>query len=81
MLLSSAMLYPIIRTINYSLQRKTARKPFIRANKRELLEVTREFSLACCGLAGTEYAMQMGQVMAVWDRIGMKQEAKAEAVA
>ena len=26
---------------------------------------------------GTEYAMQMGQVMAVWDRIGMKEEDKA----
>ena len=115
-----------------------------RSNKRKLLEVTREFSLACCGLVsqggllsfhllltsiygitqckfssnsgsifhptqsekgltqifgslvsasivtfynifyspsslsqvGTEYAMQMGQVMAVWDRIGMKEEDK-----
>ena len=50
-----------------------------RANKRKLLEITREFSLACCGLIGTEYAMQMGQVMAVWDKIGMKEEAKAAA--
>jgi len=52
-----------------------------RTNKRKLLEVTREFSLACCGLVGTEYAMQMGQVMAVWDRIGMKEEDKAAAAA
>ena len=50
-----------------------------RANKRKLLEVTREFSLTCSGLVGTEYAMQMGQVMAAWDRIGMKEEDKKAA--
>ena len=69
-------------TPNVSKEQKHQFATFVlkeRANKRKLLEVTREFSLACCGLAGTEYAMQMGQVMAVWDRIGMKQEAKAEA--
>ena len=71
-------------TANVSKEQKHQFATFVlkeRANKRKLLEVTREFSLACCGLAGTEYAMQMGQVMAVWDRIGMKQEAKAEAAA
>ena len=71
-------------TANVSKEQKQQFATFVlkeRTNKRKLLEVTREFSLACCGLVGTEYAMQMGQVMAVWDRIGMKEEDMAEAKA
>lgn len=41
-----------------------------RANKRKLQEITREFSLACTGLAGTQQAVQMAQVLAAWDRVG-----------
>ena len=43
-----------------------------RANKRKLQEIVREFSLACSGLAGTQQAVQMAQVLAAWDRVGDK---------
>jgi hypothetical protein len=41
-----------------------------RANKRRMQEIVREFSMACSGLAGTQHAVQMAQVMAAWDRVG-----------
>ena len=41
-----------------------------RANKRRLQEIVREFALACTGLAGTQQAIQMAQVLAAWDRVG-----------
>lgn len=41
-----------------------------RANKRRMQEIVREFSLACSGLAGTQQAVQMAQVLAAWDRVG-----------
>lgn len=41
-----------------------------RANKRKLQDIVREFSLACSGLAGTQQAVQMAQVLAAWDRVG-----------
>ena len=47
-----------------------------RANKRKLQEIVREFSLACSGLAGTQQAVQMAQVLGAWDRIGDKAQQK-----
>ena len=41
-----------------------------RANKRKLLEIIREFSLVCAGMAISE---DMNKVMAAWDRIDSKQ--------
>lgn len=49
-----------------------------RANKRKLLEILREFSMACNGLIVSE---DMNRVMATWDRIGDKNADKAEATA
>lgn len=45
-----------------------------RANKRKLQEMVREFSLACTGLAGTQQAVQMAQVLAAWDRVGEQKQ-------
>ena len=33
---------------------------------------------ACCGMVDTSHAMQMGQVMAAWDRVGLKAEEAAK---
>ena len=49
-----------------------------RANKRKFQEIVREFSLACSGLAGTQQAVQMAQVLGAWDRIGDKAQQKIE---
>ena len=49
-----------------------------RANKRKFQEIVREFSLACSGLAGTQQAVQMAQVLNAWDKIGEKAEQKIE---
>merc|ERR1719510_2212527 len=49
-----------------------------RANKRKLQEMVREFSLACTGLAGTQQAVQMAQVLSAWDRVGEKAQQKNE---
>ena len=49
-----------------------------RANKRKFQEIVREFSLACSGLAGTQQAVQMSQVLNAWDKIGEKAEQKIE---
>ena len=49
-----------------------------RANKRKLQEIVREFSLACSGLAGTQQAVQMAQVLSAWDRVGEKAQQKNE---
>lgn len=47
-----------------------------RANKRKLQEIVREFGLACSGLAGTQQAVQMAQVLAAWDRLDDKKADK-----
>eukprot|EP00095_Tigriopus_kingsejongensis_P012065 maker-scaffold60_size442463-snap-gene-0.27 protein:Tk12065 transcript:maker-scaffold60_size442463-snap-gene-0.27-mRNA-1 annotation:"Importin-13" len=44
-----------------------------RANKRKLIEIVREFSLACNGMITTE---QMNQVLAAYERLEDKQEAQ-----
>merc|ERR1712241_847544 len=49
-----------------------------RANKRKFQEIVREFSLACSGLAGTQQAVQMAQVLSAWDRVGEKAQQKNE---
>ena len=49
-----------------------------RANKRKMQDIVREFSLACSGLAGTQQAVQMSQVLSAWDRIGEKVQQKAD---
>ena len=49
-----------------------------RANKRKFQEIVREFSLACSGLAGTQQAVQMAQVLSAWDRVGDKAQQKIE---
>merc|ERR1712150_237560 len=70
-------------TANVSKEQKHQYARFVlkeRSNKRKLQDVTREFSLACCGLAGTENALQLSQVIAVWDKIDLKQESKASAL-
>ena len=41
-----------------------------RTNKRKLLEIVREMSLVCAGMAVSE---DMNKVMAAWDRIDSKQ--------
>ncbi|TRY79407.1 hypothetical protein TCAL_07050 [Tigriopus californicus] len=46
-----------------------------RANKRKLIEIVREFSLACNGMISTE---QMNQVLAAYERIEEKHEVAAE---
>jgi|FrelakmetLWP11LW_1041352.scaffolds.fasta_scaffold187887_2 hypothetical protein len=33
---------------------------------------------ACCGMIDTSHALQMGQVMAAWDRVGLKAEEAAK---
>ncbi len=43
-----------------------------RSNKRKLLDIVREFSLACSGLGNSQQAVQMAQVLAAWDRVGDK---------
>merc|ERR1712141_100266 len=49
-----------------------------RANKRKFQEIVREFSLACSGLAGTQQATQMTQVLSAWDKVGEKAQQKIE---
>ena len=52
-----------------------------RANKRKLQEMVREFSLACTGLAGTQQAVQMAQVLAAWDRVDDQKQQKNDSSA
>ena len=49
-----------------------------RANKRKMQDIVREFSLTCSGLAGTQQAVQMSQVLSAWDRIGEKVQQKTD---
>jgi hypothetical protein len=40
-----------------------------------MAEIVKEFSLVCCGMVDTSNT-QMNQVLATWDRIGIKHDEK-----